>query len=239
MAATRCSAADVDYTVIDTGCSRSFPEPHALTARAGRGGAVVILGTGAGAAYARLRDAGERTAVLIELGTECLGVHTGEARGEEGANVLGFARFRLGNAAPSDLVELVRQPRTTTAALDAAKAIFESAGLKVAVCADASGRIIDRLVRPYYNAALRRLDEGLATASDMDTTLKLGLGYPEGPIELLERTGLHHHCDVTQILFEAYGDCAYAPARRARVARQRAPAPGSAAQGNPASGDGD
>ena len=83
-------------------------------------------------------------------------------------------------------------------------------------------RVIDRLVRPYYNAALRRLDEGLATASDMDTTLKLGLGYPEGPIALLERTGLAAHFDVSQALHESLGDAAYAPARRARVAKLRA-----------------
>jgi 3-hydroxybutyryl-CoA dehydrogenase len=99
--------------------------------------------------------------------------------------------------------------------------VFESAGLKVAVCGDFAGRIIDRLVRPYYNAALRRLDEGLASAGDLDTTLKLGLGYPEGPIELLERTGLAQHFAVTQALFEACGDPVYAPARRARVAWQR------------------
>src|SRR6185436_324353 len=122
---------------------------------------------------------------------------------------------------PSDLVELVRQPRTAQAAIDAARAVFEQHGLKVALCNDFTGRILDRLIRPYYNAALRRLDEGLATASDMDTTLKLGLGYPEGPIELLERTGLAHHHDVTRALYEAYGDPAYAPARRARVAKQQ------------------
>ena len=81
--------------------------------------------------------------------------------------------------------------------------------------------IIDRLARPYYNAALRRLDEGLASAGDLDTTLKLGLGYPEGPISLLERTGLAEHYDVTQALHEALADPAYAPARRARVAKLR------------------
>ena len=89
------------------------------------------------------------------------------------------------------------------------------------MCGDFAGRIIDRLVRPYYNAALRRLDEGLATADDLDTTLKLGLGYPEGPIALLERTGLAHHFDVTQALYEATGEQPYAPARRARVAKSR------------------
>ncbi|MBI2224686.1 MAG: 3-hydroxyacyl-CoA dehydrogenase, partial [Betaproteobacteria bacterium] len=111
--------------------------------------------------------------------------------------------------------------RTSETALAAAKQIFEAAELQVAVCGDFAGRIIDRLVRPYYNAALRRLDEALASADDLDTTLKLGLGYPEGPIALLERTGLAHHFDVTQALFEAYGDAAYAPARRARVAKLR------------------
>jgi len=62
------------------------------------------------------------------------------------------------------------------------------------------------------------LDEGLASAQDLDTTLRLGLGYPEGPIALLQRTGLHHHYRVTQALFEMLGQEAYAPARRARVA---------------------
>ena len=212
----------MSHQIIRAGESRSFPVEHEFLANAAESGdVVVIVGANAGAALRGLRDCGNKTAVLIELGAECLGVHTGEARGEEGSNVLGFARFRLGDAPPSELVELVRQPRTTDAALAAAREVFERAGLKVAVCGDFAGRIIDRLVRPYYNAALRRLDEGLASAADLDTTLKLGLGYPEGPIELLERTGLAHHFDVAQALFEACGDPAYAPARRARVAKQR------------------
>ena len=213
----------MQYSVINTGDSNAFEDDHALLSNASRSGeVVVILGTEAGKSLSELRDAGKKTAVLIELDGECLGVHTGESRGEEGGNVLGFSRFRLGAAEPTNLVELVRQPRTTDAAIAAAKAIFEGAGLQVAVCGDFAGRIIDRLVRPYYNAALTRLDEALASADDLDTTLKLGLGYPEGPIALLERTGLEYHCQVTQDLFEAYGEGAYAPARRARVAYMRA-----------------
>ena len=215
------------YSIINAGDSNGFEDDHALLKNASRSGeVVVILGADAAKsfneAFRELRDAAKKTAVLIELDGECLGVHTGESRGEEGSNVLGFARFRLGSAAPTNLVELVRQPRTSDTALAAAKAVFESAGLQVAVCGDFAGRIVDRLVRPYYNAALTRLDQGLATADDLDTTLKLGLGYPEGPISLLERTGLEYHCQVTQDLFEAYGDAAYAPARRAHVAYARA-----------------
>ncbi|MEO8717729.1 MAG: 3-hydroxyacyl-CoA dehydrogenase family protein [Burkholderiales bacterium] len=210
------------YALIDTGDSRSFPATHALTQGAATDGEViVVIGAEVKRGLARVKDRDARTAVLLELGTECLGVYTGEARGTEGSNLLGFARFRLGAGAPSNLVELVRQPNTAPAALAAAKKLFEDAGLTVAVCKDFPGRIVDRLIRPYLNAALRRLDEGLASADDMDTTLKLGLGYPEGPIALLERTGLAAHFDVSQALYRALGDPAYAPARRAQIAKQR------------------
>ena len=213
----------MNYELIDTGGSRSFPGPHDLLARAaGEGEAMLVIGEEAGAALAKLPAPERYTVVLVELFDECLGAHTGESRGDEGSNVLGFARFCLGSADPTPLVELVRQPRSSDAAVAAAIEIFQSAGLQVAVCGDFTGRIIDRLVRPYYNATLRRLDEGLATADDLDKTLRLGLGYPEGPISLLERTGLDHHFDVTRRLFEASGDPAYAPARRARVAKERA-----------------
>lgn len=212
------------YEIIDTGNSRSFPMPHPLLEKAeGEGDVAIIVGSRAGQALQTLANAERRSAVLIELRTESLGVHTGESRGSEGSNVLGFARFRLGDAEPTALIELVRQPRSSPSAIAAAKEIFEAAGLQVALCGDFDGRIVDRLVRPYYNAALRRLDEGLATADDLDTTLRLGLGYPEGPIALLERAGLEHHYDMTQALYEALGDPAYAPARRARVAKLRAP----------------
>jgi len=215
----------MQYAILDTGFSRSFPATHALLAGAAKdlkyARVVIVIGEHAGRHAKSLKKWKDKAAVLIELGTESLGAYTGESRAEEGSNVLGFARFRLGSAEPTQLVELVRQPRTGEAALAAAKEVIEGAGLQVAVCGDFAGRIIDRLVRPYYNAALRRLDEGLATADDLDTTLKLGLGYPEGPVALLERTGLAHHFDVTQALYEATGEQPYAPARRARVAKSR------------------
>jgi 3-hydroxybutyryl-CoA dehydrogenase len=210
------------YRVTRTGESRSFPAEHAFTTQADPAGAArVFVGAEAGAAFAKAGDLSDCPFVAIELGTECLGVHTGESRGGEGSNVVGFARFRLGRAEPSPLVELVRQPRTLDSALAAAKAAFEAAGLKVAVCGDFPGRVVDRLIRPYLNAALRRLDEKLASADDLDKTLCLGLGYPEGPISLLQRTGLAEHHDVTLSLYRQLGQEAYAPARRAQVAKQR------------------
>jgi 3-hydroxybutyryl-CoA dehydrogenase len=203
------------YTIRQKGESRSFPAGDAFLAGASESGEVTIhLGT------RLVRDDG-KAAILIELGTECLGVHTGEAAGEEGSNVLGFARYRNGADAPSQLIELVHQPASRPEAIAAAKAVFEAAALTVVVCADRAGRIVDRLMRPKYNAALRFLDEGLASAADMDTTCRLGLGYPDGPIERIERGGLAYHYDVSKALFDVYGTSGYAPARRAVVAKQR------------------
>lgn len=211
------------YRIVQNGPSRSFPSAHALLDYATTDGdALLYVGADAGAAFACGRDHGQCQVVLIELSEECLGVHTGEDRGNEGSNVLGFARFRMGRGDPSNLVELVKQPRSSAEAIAAAKAIFERAGLKVAVCNDVPGRIVNRLIRPYLNAVLRRLDDGLAGADDMDATLKMGLGYPEGPHALLARTGIDAHFDVTQTLYEWTGDAAFAPARRARVAKLRA-----------------
>ena len=211
------------YQIQRAGESRSFPAAHPfLDAVQSDGHGLVLIGAEAGAAFRKLKATDAYAYVAIELGTECLGVHTGEVRGEGPCNVVGFARFRLGESEPSKLIELVRQPWTTTEALAAAKAAFEASGLAVAVCNDFPGRIVDRLVRPVYNAVLRRHDEKLATAEEIDKTMRLGLGYPEGPMALLERTGLQHHYDVTQALYVALGDTAYAPARRAQVAKQRA-----------------
>jgi 3-hydroxybutyryl-CoA dehydrogenase len=205
----------VRYTLIRQGASRSFPDGDSfLDGASAEGEVVVCLG-------APHEPDPTKKATLIELGAECLGVHTGEGYGDEGSNVLGFARYRNGDDPPSQLIELVVQPNSDPGAIEAAQKLFEEAGFEVAVCADQAGRIVDRLVRPVYNAALRFLDEGLASAAAMDATCRLGLGYPDGPIERVMRGGLAHHHDVSKALFEVYGATAYAPARRAVVAAQR------------------
>jgi 3-hydroxybutyryl-CoA dehydrogenase len=207
------------YRIIRAGDSRSFEAGHAfIDASTDRGDARVYLGADAGKrAASDLEAIAHAPFVLIELGSECLGAHIDDSA----SNVFGFARFRLGDAEPSPLIELVKPVGASDEALAAAREAFVEAGLTVAVCGDFPGRIVDRLVRPYYNAALRRLDEKLASAADLDKTLCLGLGYPEGPIGLLERTGMRHHYAATQALYEALGDPAYAPARRAVNAARR------------------
>jgi 3-hydroxybutyryl-CoA dehydrogenase len=203
------------FTVTGSG-SRSFPSNDEFLTRASNQGEVTLC---LGGEY---HPDTLKKAMLVELGVECLGVHTGEDADREESNVIGFARYRNGSDRPSNLIEIVRQPRTTPEALELARAIFEVAGFDTVVCTDQPGRIVDRLVRPKYNDALRFLDEGLASDEDLDKTCCLGLGYPDGPIERVVRGGLDYHYMVTKAIYEATGLQGYAPARRAVVAAQRA-----------------
>lgn len=204
----------MSYQIVKHGKSLSFKDGDDFLAGAVDSADVVVhLGGGYTA------DA-DKSVVLVELDTECLGVYTGEDSGNEGSNAVGFARFINGNG-PSQLIELVRQSKTDTAALDAARAVFEAAGFQVAVSADQAGRIIDRLVRPKYNFALKFLDEGLADAEAMDLTCRLGLGYAQGPIEAVTSAGLARHHDISQAIFAVTGQPGFAPARASAVAKAR------------------
>ncbi|WP_024342787.1 3-hydroxyacyl-CoA dehydrogenase family protein [Bradyrhizobium japonicum] len=200
------------YAIIQDGPSRSFAEGDKFLAGATDRDADVIVHCGT----PFVADPG-KAAILVELGDESLAEHIGEDPAV--TNALGFARYRNGDDAPSKLVELVRPASASDAAVAAAAKVFKEAGLEVVVSSDQIGRIVNRLVIPKYNAALRFLDEGLATQADMDLTCKLGLGYPDGPLERIIRGGLENHYDTTQALFETYGTPAYAPPRRAVVSK--------------------
>ena len=203
------------YAIRRTGESRSFPEGDAFLDGAAEDADVVVL---LGAPY---EPDPSRTAILIELGTECLGVHTGEAAGEEGSNALGFARYRNGDDPPSDLVELVRQPNTEERAIWRPAPCSKGRGSRSSFPPTASGasstgwsgRNTTRRCGCSTTGSRRRRTWILAC--------RLGLGYPDGPVERTVRGGLAYHHDVSSALFAASGQPGDAPARAAGVARAR------------------
>lgn len=202
------------YAIVEDGPSASFPATDGFRhAAVSQPDAEVIVALGGASARAPTL-----AAVLVELDNGFLADDIGLGADADTANVLGFCRYRVADDDLSQLIELARAPHTTEAAVDAARSVFEAAGFQVALCADQPGRIIDRLVRPKYNAALRLLDEGLASREDMDLTCRMGLGYPEGPLERVFRGGLARHHDITKALFDASGAPGYAPPRAAIVA---------------------
>jgi 3-hydroxybutyryl-CoA dehydrogenase len=206
----------VRYAFQKVGPSPSFPEGDAfLRGQCDIDTAEIVIYSGA--PFSQIPS---KVAILIELHRECLGEHVDD-HDPANTNVLGFARYHNGRDAASKLVELVRHANTSAEALNAARDLLIEAGLEVVVCNDQVGRILNRLVVPKYNAALRFLDEGLARQADIDLTCKLGLGYPDGPIERVVRGGLTNHYNLSKSLFEAYGTPAYAPPRQAIAAFER------------------
>ncbi len=92
--------------------------------------------------------------------------------------------------ARASVVEIARGPRTTDAALSAAGSYFASLGKHVeCVLRPAPGLVLGRIVCQLVNEAHFALQQGVASAADIDTALKLGLNHPRGPFEWCEEIG--------------------------------------------------
>jgi len=88
------------------------------------------------------------------------------------------------------LVEIIRIPETTDATFDALLKFGQDVGKTTVNCKDTPGFIVNRLLVPYMMEAVRMLERGDASASDIDVAMKLGAGYPMGPIQLADYVGL-------------------------------------------------
>lgn len=210
--------ADHSYSVEFFGESRSFPVAHKFLDDATASGDILVLAGNCPLGSPQLSQT-DRLAVLVELDRDCLDMFLNED--VDSSNVVGFARWRLGDSAPTDLIEIVSQPGVREEVLTAAREIFERSDLKVSHCKDRIGRIVDRLIRPQFNLALNAVDDGLATSDDLEMALKLGLGYRRGLLRMVEDSGLADHHDVTAALFDAYGQSQFSPPRRAIIASRQ------------------
>lgn len=74
------------------------------------------------------------------------------------------------------------------------------------------GFVVNRILVPMMNEAISILDEGGASAEDIDRSMKLGAGMPMGPLELCDMVGLDVVLDVMEVLHSEYGDPKYRPA---------------------------
>jgi 3-hydroxyacyl-CoA dehydrogenase len=98
------------------------------------------------------------------------------------------------------LVEVVRTDKTDAAVFEAARAFGVACGKTAIACKDTPGFVVNRLLVPYMSQALLMLERGDASAEDIDIAMKLGTGYPMGPIELTDYVGL----DTTLSILEGW-----------------------------------
>ncbi|HMA42250.1 MAG TPA: 3-hydroxybutyryl-CoA dehydrogenase [Gemmatimonadales bacterium] len=115
---------------------------------------------------------------------------------------------------PVPLMQLVEVVRTVTTSDDAFKRAFafaRSLGKEPVAAKDNSGFIVNLLLVPYLLDAIRALEHGVGSVTDIDKAMQLGCGYPMGPLTLLDFVGLDTTYKIAEIMFAEYKEQRYAP----------------------------
>ena len=114
---------------------------------------------------------------------------------------------------PVPLMKLVEVVRTIATADDVYESAYEFAKKlgKVPVrTSDKTGFIVNRLLVPYLLDAIRAYEEGVGSIEDIDTSMKLGCGYPMGPFTLLDFVGLETTYYITQVMYDEFKERRFA-----------------------------
>jgi len=114
------------------------------------------------------------------------------------------------------LVEVVRAITSSDETIAEATAFAQACGKNPVQVRDQAGFIVNALLFPYLNNAVRLFDAGVASREDIDAAMKGGCNFPMGPLELLDLVGLDTSLSILEALYEEFKDPNYAPAPRLR-----------------------
>ena len=109
------------------------------------------------------------------------------------------------------LVELIRGIATSDATWAATRGLAERMGKTTTVSKDYPGFLANRILMPMINEAFTALMEGVGTADDIDTTMKLGCNHPMGPLALADFIGLDTCLAIMEVLHDGFADPRYRP----------------------------
>ncbi len=109
------------------------------------------------------------------------------------------------------LLEIVRHKSVSRETVSAAEGVGRALGKTTILVNDVPGFATSRLGVVLGNEAIRMLAEGVASASDIDTAMRLGYRHPMGPLELSDLVGLDVRRDILQSLADAFNDESYRP----------------------------
>jgi 3-hydroxybutyryl-CoA dehydrogenase len=108
------------------------------------------------------------------------------------------------------LVEVIRALTTSDETYRTLYAFSQAVGKEPITAPDKPGFIVNRLLVPYLLDAIRCYERGLGTIEDIDKGMKLGCGYPMGPLTLLDFVGLDTTYYIANIMFDEYKDAMFA-----------------------------
>ena len=110
------------------------------------------------------------------------------------------------------LVELIRGLATSDATIATAQALAKALGKTPITVKNSPGFVVNRILCPMINEAIFCLQEGLATAEDIDAGMRLGTNQPIGPLALADMIGLDVMIAVMNVFYEGFNDPKYRPA---------------------------
>ncbi|MGQ0550253.1 MAG: 3-hydroxyacyl-CoA dehydrogenase [Armatimonadota bacterium] len=183
--------------------------------RRGAGEVTVAIDTFTGSIAEKVRAVADLDSRLPEdalLLTLTLSASTTEAsaRAAHPERVVGFAT--LPPLAERKVVELQAGLRTGRRALDRARAFWTEIGKDAVEVGDAAAGIFPRIQGMLSHEAIVAFAEGIGTPADIDTAMRLGVNYPQGPIERAEAAGLDAILAIAEGLLAESGDPRYRPA---------------------------
>lgn len=111
-----------------------------------------------------------------------------------------------------ELLELIRGLQTSDQALEKALVFARTIGKSPITVKNSPGFVVNRILCPMINEAIYVLQEGLASAEEIDVGMKLGCNHPIGPLALADLIGLDTMLAVMQVFHEGFGDPKYRPA---------------------------
>jgi 3-hydroxybutyryl-CoA dehydrogenase len=109
------------------------------------------------------------------------------------------------------LVEGIRGLQTSDETFRITRSVAEKMGKTFVEAKDQPGFAVNRILMPMINEAVTALHEGVASAQDIDTAMKLGTNQPMGPLTLADFIGLDTCLAIMQVLHEGLGDSKYRP----------------------------
>ena len=116
------------------------------------------------------------------------------------------------NPAPAmSLVEIVRPLCASDQTIEAVTAFALACGKEPVVVKDQAGFVVNALLFPYLNNAVRLLEQGVATREGIDVAMKGGCGFPMGPFALLDLVGLDTSLAILEALYAEFADPNFAP----------------------------
>ena len=151
-----------------------------------------------------------RPGAVLATTTSSLPVVDLAAATDRPGDVVGLHFF---NPAPvMTLVEVVRTVSTTDDVVATARALCDRAGKHAVECGDRAGFIVNALLFPYLNDAVKMLQAHYASVEDIDSAMVVGCGYPMGPFDLLDVVGLDVALAIQRSLYLEFREPGFAPA---------------------------